>query len=65
MTLTAEATSDNDLHVLRVPGSGVVEAYVCTACGLIEWYCQEPQSIPIGDQYNTEIVEYGSDSPYR
>jgi hypothetical protein len=54
--------------VIDVPdiaaGFGTLETYVCESCGFIEWYCQDPKSIPIGHAYNTEIIEV-NDQPYR
>lgn len=38
-------------------GYGVLEAYVCRACGFVEWYCQRPEELPIGAAYNSELVE--------
>ncbi len=36
---------------------GELVLYVCRACGFTEWYALEPESIPIGEQYRTEIIE--------
>jgi rubrerythrin len=44
---------------------GVLDMYVCRKCGFTEWYCRAPQSIPIGEEYGTEIVTSETDSPYR
>lgn len=44
---------------------GVLETYVCAGCGFVEWYCQAPESIPIGLEYNTDVVEYPAQGPYR
>jgi len=46
-------------------GIGVLEVYVCLGCGYIEWYCQEPEKLPIGPEYMTELVDYTSTQPYR
>ncbi|HUJ63822.1 MAG TPA: hypothetical protein VLX92_35220 [Kofleriaceae bacterium] len=46
-------------------GLGTVETYVCCGCGFIEWYCQDPAAMPIGDEYNTQLVDYSSPAPYR
>jgi hypothetical protein len=46
-------------------GRGLLEMYICSGCGFIEWYCHDVESIPIGPEYNTAIVDYGSDTPYR
>jgi hypothetical protein len=45
-------------------GRGMLEAYVCRACGYVEWYCTDPENIPIGPEYMTEEVDAGS-GPYR
>jgi len=44
---------------------GVLEMYVCRKCGYIEWYCSDPQNVPIGPQFMTELVEQPGDGPYR
>jgi hypothetical protein len=35
---------------------GILELYVCTRCGLSEWYARDPAAIPIGPQYGTEKI---------
>ena len=44
---------------------GVLETYVCRSCGFVEWYCLEPDQIPIGPEYMTDVVNYDSEGPYR
>jgi hypothetical protein len=44
---------------------GVFEAYVCRACGYTDLYARDPASIPIGREYNTELVELPEAPPYR
>jgi hypothetical protein len=44
---------------------GIVETYVCFKCGFVEWYCRNPAEIPIGQEYNSDIIDYASDQPYR
>jgi hypothetical protein len=46
-------------------GLGLLETYVCAACGFVEWYCHDPSSLPIGPEYMTEIVDYTGEQPYR
>jgi hypothetical protein len=46
-------------------GIGLLETWVCSQCGFMEWYCNDPASLPIGPEYMTEIVDYTSDTPYR
>ena len=38
-------------------GYGVLEAFVCRACGLVEWYCQAPETLPIGPAFMSELVD--------
>ena len=35
---------------------GILEAYVCRACGFVEWYARSPEEIPIGAALGTELV---------
>ena len=44
---------------------GTLETYVCVGCGFLEWYCQNPEGIPIGPEYMTDEIDYGSPTPYR
>jgi hypothetical protein len=45
---------------------GYLEQYICKKCGFIEWYCNDPERIPIGPGFMTEDIDYGaSDTPYR
>jgi hypothetical protein len=44
---------------------GTLEAYVCVGCGYLEWYCQDPENIPIGPEYMTDAIDYASPTPYR
>lgn len=46
-------------------GHGTLEAYACLGCGAVEWYCLDPERIPIGPEYMTEIVDCAPDAPYR
>jgi hypothetical protein len=73
MTLTATPPPVQK-HVIRADtvqepgpfdGLGTIETFVCCSCGFLEWYCQDPQAMPIGDEYNTQLVDYSSDQPYR
>jgi hypothetical protein len=45
-------------------GFGILEIYICRQCGFVEWYCQDPERIPIGPEYMTEEVTIG-DGPFR
>lgn len=44
---------------------GLIARYICSTCGFVELYCEDPESIPIGSEYMSDIVDYGSDKPYR
>ena len=43
-------------------GLGVFECYICKRCGFVDWYCQDPEHIPIGKQYMTEEVDAAASS---
>jgi len=47
---------------LRDP-AGPFEVYVCRGCGFTEWYALEPESVPIGAEYATELAEVGGREP--
>ena len=40
-------------------GHGVLELYTCRRCGYSEWYAVEPENIPTGPEYKTEVVRGG------
>ena len=73
MTVTADPVppprrrgrGDSPHHVDPEVGHGVLEMYVCRRCGFTEWYCRDPQNIPIGVEYGTELLEPEAASPYR
>jgi hypothetical protein len=44
---------------------GLLEMYVCRKCGYIDWYCNDPEAVPVGPQFMTELVEGQQDGPYR
>lgn len=47
-------------------GFGALEQYICRKCGFVEWYCNDPENVPIGPGYMTEAIDYAaSDTPYR
>ena len=46
-------------------GRGVLENYICMQCGFVEWYCGDPERIPIGPEFMTDIVDYDEGGPYR
>ena len=43
---------------------GLFEVFVCRGCGLTEWYAVDPEAIPIGPEYGTELVTTNA-APYR
>jgi hypothetical protein len=56
----------NTFEIAKVHSvAAIIEAYVCTKCGFIDWYCQEPNQIPIGPEHMAELVDYASKEPYR
>jgi hypothetical protein len=46
-------------------GHGIMEMYICQGCGFVEWYCREPNEIPIGTAYMTELLDYAGPMAYR
>jgi hypothetical protein len=46
-------------------GVGRLEMYICQGCGFVEWFCQDPENIPIGTEYMSEAIDYSSETPYR
>jgi hypothetical protein len=55
----------NEVFVPNIKsGLGVLEMYICAGCGFVEWYCQNPEAIPIGPEYMSDVVDY-EHAPYR
>jgi hypothetical protein len=46
-------------------GHGKLEVYACVGCGYVEWYCLDPERVPIGPEYMTELVDVTPPAPYR
>ena len=44
---------------------GYLEMYICRKCGIVEWYCSDPERVPIGPQFMTEAIDYSGEGPYR
>jgi hypothetical protein len=44
---------------------GILDMYVCLRCGFTEWYCRDPKSIPIGQEFGTEQITVAPTTPYR
>ena len=49
----------------RAGGLGLLELYVCTRCGFVEWYCHDVERIPADPALMTELLDYESETPYR
>jgi hypothetical protein len=45
--------------------TGSFEILICRSCGLTSWYALEPQKIPIGPEFMTELVRVPDADPYR
>jgi hypothetical protein len=70
---------EEPLHIARVPAgvegfplpggepvpAGLVQAYVCRACGYTELYTRDPQSIPIDGSTVRELIGSERTGPYR
>lgn len=73
MTLTIVPMVEDPIFAsgknLQIPdpwnGRGLLETYVCRSCGFVEWYCSNPESIPLGPEYMADDVNYETASPYR
>ena len=37
---------------------GILSRYICTACGFVDQFCDEPDAIPIGPEYMTDLIVY-------
>jgi hypothetical protein len=62
--LTSDVRSEGTVDLSRQ--RGLLEAYTCRRCGFTEWYAQEPEDIPIGPAYGTELIDLDDDGgPYR
>jgi hypothetical protein len=44
---------------------GYLEMYICRKCAFVEWYCSDPETIPLGPAYMTEAIDYAPTEPYR
>jgi hypothetical protein len=64
-TLSSRWSQDRVDHPDPAMMRGLLEAYVCRTCGFTEWYCSDPQNIPIGPEYMTEAIDDGDGGPYR
>jgi hypothetical protein len=64
-TYEIQTTAGGTYPIHARSGFGVLEIYVCKRCGFVEWYCNDPESIPIGPAYMTEEIDLGGEGPYR
>ncbi len=54
--------------VVRASGPekvGVIEAFVCTECGLLETYVRDPEGVPFEEIVGFSWVSADSEHPYR
>jgi len=72
VTFMYRAPTERMLTSLTTPidvglGLGLLEVYVCKQCGLVEWFCIDPEHIAIGPSYMTEELDYEAtrSGPYR
>src|SRR5262249_36610684 len=63
--LTGEEEIEYDDRPDTAAPVGVFVAHVCRACGFTDWYALDPQAIPIGPDYGTELVVIEGPHPYR
>jgi hypothetical protein len=64
MMLTASPTAAAPPNI-AFHGHGLLETYTCLGCGFVEWYCLNPERIPIGPEYMTELFDCTPGAPYR
>ena len=57
MAVTAETRWIMEGRNLKYP-YGVLSMYTCRRCGYTEWYADNPEEIPIGKDYKTEIIRF-------
>ena len=61
--------SGDHAHTNVAQPIGLMQAYICRKCGFSEIYTSDPQDIPIGEEFATELVDLtpgdGDDGPYR
>ncbi len=44
---------------------GLIEAYICAGCGLIEWYVKDPGTIPVDGERISRLPGRPPGAPYR
>ena len=37
---------------------GLLARYMCSGCGFVEVFCDQPESVPIGPEYSTDVVDF-------
>ena len=55
--------SANPIAIQR--GFGMLEAYVCRKCGVVEWYCSDADRIPAHPHLMSELIDCEGEGPYR
>lgn len=60
MSVTAEPRMVFPGRNPRYP-HGVLHTYTCRSCGFTEWYAENPESIPIGSDFATELIPFGGE----
>lgn len=65
--VTTGALGTSTTELCQDPGAaaGALEAFVCKACGHVEWFATGAEDIPIGPEHRTELIELKGQSPYR
>ena len=49
----------------KVATAGLLEAYVCRACGYTEWYTRDPEAIPVDGKVVVELTGPPPDGTFR
>ncbi len=37
-------------------GHGPLAFYMCRQCGYLQWFVEQPESVPVGDEHRTSLV---------
>jgi hypothetical protein len=44
---------------------GLLKAYACRSCGLVQFFADQPTAIPIGEKYRTRLLRGPDTTPFR
>lgn len=44
---------------------GKLRTYVCSHCGYLQQFCEDPENIPLGEKYQTELIVSESGSSHK